>query len=99
MPPCTDADPLNIAENAAAVAKCGARTRAGHPCRNPRMRGRRRCRMHGGRSLCGMAHPGLRHGLYSKDPLTRIAGAYLIRREGRLLSGESVQEAFGPGTE
>ena len=29
---------------------CGAKTRAGTPCKNPAVRGRRRCRMHGGRS-------------------------------------------------
>ena len=30
--------------------RCGAKTRAGTPCKNPAVRGRRRCRMHGGRS-------------------------------------------------
>ncbi len=30
--------------------RCGARTRAGCPCRAPAIRGKRRCRMHGGRS-------------------------------------------------
>jgi hypothetical protein len=29
---------------------CGARTRAGHPCRSQPMTGRNRCRMHGGAS-------------------------------------------------
>jgi len=28
--------------------RCGARTRAGHECRSPAVRGRQRCRMHGG---------------------------------------------------
>lgn len=28
--------------------RCGAKTRAGTPCRGPAVRGRRRCRMHGG---------------------------------------------------
>src|SRR5271166_1563680 len=32
------------------VPRCGARTRAGCPCRAPAVRGKRRCRMHGGRS-------------------------------------------------
>jgi hypothetical protein len=30
--------------------RCGARTRQNQPCRAPAVRGRRRCRMHGGRS-------------------------------------------------
>lgn len=29
---------------------CGAKTRAGTPCKNPAVRGKARCRMHGGRS-------------------------------------------------
>jgi hypothetical protein len=28
--------------------RCGARTRKGTPCRSPAVRGKRRCRMHGG---------------------------------------------------
>ena len=30
------------------AAPCGARTRAGRPCRAPAVRGKARCRMHGG---------------------------------------------------
>ena len=32
----------------ASAARCGARTRAGTPCRSPAVHGRARCRMHGG---------------------------------------------------
>ncbi|AXK41043.1 HGGxSTG domain-containing protein [Erythrobacter aureus] len=28
--------------------RCGAKTRSGKPCLSPRVKGRRRCRMHGG---------------------------------------------------
>ncbi|WP_425128227.1 HGGxSTG domain-containing protein [Qipengyuania flava] len=28
--------------------RCGAKTRSGSPCRSPAVKGRRRCRMHGG---------------------------------------------------
>ena len=31
-----------------ASPRCGARTRDGHPCRSPAVRGKKRCRMHGG---------------------------------------------------
>jgi hypothetical protein len=37
--------------------RCGARTRAGKSCRRPPIRGRKRCRLHGGLS------PGAPHGL------------------------------------
>ena len=36
--------------NLALVPRCGARTRAGCPCRAPAIHGKQRCRMHGGRS-------------------------------------------------
>ena len=36
--------------------RCGARTRTGTACQRPAMRGRRRCRLHGGLS------PGAPHG-------------------------------------
>lgn len=55
---------------------CGAKTRSGEPCRGPAMRGKDRCRMHGGGSRRGIASPSFRHGRYCKD---RIPGAI---REG-----------------
>jgi hypothetical protein len=42
----------NTPGNPATAARCGARTRAGTPCRAPALRAKLRCRMHGGRS-CG----------------------------------------------
>ena len=33
-----------------APRRCGAKTRSGAPCKTPPVRGRRRCRMHGGTS-------------------------------------------------
>lgn len=58
--------------------RCGAKTRAGTPCQNPAMRGRTRCRFHGGAST-GPSESGretLRklkttHGGYSK-PAQRV---------------------------
>ena len=40
---------------------CGARTRQGHPCRRAALRGRRRCRMHGGHSTGPRTPEGLEH--------------------------------------
>ena len=39
--------------------RCGARTRAGCPCRAPAIAGKRRCRMHGGRSTGPRTQEGL----------------------------------------
>jgi len=36
-----------------ASPRCGAKTRQGTPCRAPAVRGKRRCRMHGGASGSG----------------------------------------------
>ena len=48
---------------------CGARTRAGGECRSRPVRGRKRCRMHGGASLRGPLHPNYRHGLRARGCL------------------------------
>ena len=55
------------------AARCGARTRAGTACRAPALRGRRRCRLHGGLSTGPRTPEGLqrsrrarwKHGGYS----------------------------------
>lgn len=39
--------------------RCGARTRSGAPCQGPAVRGRGRCRMHGGRSTGPRTEAGL----------------------------------------
>jgi uncharacterized protein YjcR len=37
-------------QSAHLARRCGAKTRTGAPCRSPAVKGRRRCRMHGGKS-------------------------------------------------
>lgn len=52
-----------------ASPRCGARTRAGTPCRSPAVSGRSRCRMHGGATGSGAPkgnRNALKHGFYSK---------------------------------
>jgi hypothetical protein len=46
--------------------RCEARTRSGGRCRNAPLQLSGRCRMHGGASLRGEAHPRYKHGKYSK---------------------------------
>ena len=54
--------------NLAKAPRCGAKTRAGHPCRQAAVAGRARCRMHGGAK--GSGGPGgerngnFKHGLW-----------------------------------
>lgn len=51
---------------------CGAKNRAGEPCRALAIKGRTRCRLHGGRSPAGIGHPRYVHGFYSRYPLARF---------------------------
>ncbi len=61
--------------NLARIPRCGARTRAGCPCRAPAIHGKLRCRMHGGRSTGPRTKEGMArlraarttHGGYSAD--------------------------------
>jgi glucans biosynthesis protein len=41
---------------------CGAKTRLSTPCQKPALVGKKRCRLHGGKSLSGAAHPNFKHG-------------------------------------
>ena len=57
--------------------RCGARNRAGEPCRAPAMRGKKRCQMHGGKSTGPRTADGLArskrstwvHGYYSAEAI------------------------------
>ena len=51
--------------------RCGARTRAGVPCQRPPIRGRKRCRLHGG--LSPGAPRGLKNGNYKTGDWTSEA--------------------------
>ena len=66
-----------------ASPRCGARTRGGSPCRSPAVRGRRRCRMHGGAKGSG-APSGGRNGRYRTG--TRTAEARALRAALRALA-------------
>lgn len=48
------------------VKLCGARTRAGTPCKRVARQPQGRCKLHGGASLYGPAHPNWKHGRRSK---------------------------------
>ena len=104
--PCTG-QPLPMHQS----PRCGARTRRGSPCRSPAVKGRRRCRMHGGAAGSG-AQAGnrnaLKHGRYTRELLEfrrmraraaarecREARAGLGRQDFRTISGYPVRDAKG----
>jgi hypothetical protein len=63
--------------------RCGARTRSGQSCRSPAVRGKHRCRVHGGAARSGAPlgnKNALRHGHYSAETIAeRQTSAALIR--------------------
>src|SRR5450759_5828644 len=72
--PMRQADITRRLSNLAKARRCGAKTRAGHPCRQAAVRERSRCRMHGGAKGSG-GPPGNRngnfkHGLYTREAKT-----------------------------
>jgi len=68
--PMRQADLERRLRNLAKARKCGARTRAGHPCRQAAVSGRARCRMHGGTKGSG-GPPGDRNGNFKRGLWTR----------------------------
>ena len=55
-----------------ASPRCGAKTRSGGACRSPAVRGKKRCRMHGGAPGSGApkANQNARkHGLFTRDAI------------------------------
>lgn len=65
--------------------QCGARTSAETPCRRWPVRGRARCRLHGGHNPSGLAAPAFKHGRYSKVLPTRLIDRYRAAREDAAL--------------
>jgi glucans biosynthesis protein len=73
-----------------AAAPCGARTRAGTPCRAPCVRGKHRCRMHGGAPGAGAARGNrnaVKHGWWSAaERHERTRAAALVEAGRRMLA-------------
>ena len=68
----------------ASAPRCGAKTRAGLPCMSPTVRGKRRCRMHGGTSKG--APKGNRHGwIHGNRSAEAEAQLKVIRQADRIL--------------
>ena len=77
----------------ASATRCGARTRQGTPCACPAVRGKKRCRLHGGlstgpRTAEGMARSKQarwKHGLYSAEARQEVAHFRELLQECREL--------------
>jgi hypothetical protein len=78
--------------NLSLAPRCGARTRSGCPCRAPAVRGRQRCRMHGGRSTGPRTAEGLArmraartiHGGYGAENRALSRYVRMLVRRGRV---------------
>ncbi|MGH9551670.1 MAG: HGGxSTG domain-containing protein [Terriglobales bacterium] len=73
-----------------ASPRCGARTRGGGRCLSPAVRGKQRCRMHGGAPGSGAPagnKNALTHGAYTKVAIERRADIRkLVKEANRLVS-------------
>jgi hypothetical protein len=75
--------------NPASAPRCGARTRRGSPCGCPAIRGKKRCRMHGGLSTGPRTPAGLarskqarwKHGAFSAEARQEMAHCRQLLRE------------------
>jgi hypothetical protein len=69
--------------------RCGAKTRIGRPCQSPAVKGRKRCRMHGGAhgsgAPSGERNGNYRHGFYTAEA---IAERKAVRDWLRAIRGE-----------
>ena len=76
--------------NMAKARRCGAKTRAGHPCRQAAVTGRGRCRMHGGAKGSGgprgKRNGNFRHGLCTREAKAILANMRATFREIKALN-------------
>lgn len=82
--PMRQADVERRLSNLAKARRCGARTRAGHPCKQAAVRGRARCRMHGGAKGSGGPrgdrNGNFKHGLWTRE---NVATRQIMRESVR----------------
>jgi hypothetical protein len=71
-----------------ASPRCGAKTRPDESCRAPAVRGKRRCRMHGGAPGSGAPRKNQnarRHGLFTREAIAERKQIGALLREARKL--------------
>jgi len=91
--------PTSEPEVLRSAARCGAKTRAGTPCRSPAVAGKRRCRMHGGAQGSGgprgARNGNYKHGRYTAEAVASRRWLRKTIREVRALT-RSLRPAPGP---
>ena len=86
--------------------RCGAKTRKGTPCQNPAMKGKARCRNHGGKSTGARTAAGLaklsalhwKHGRCTKAAKAEAKRRAQIGREIRAELRDIERDAIASGT-
>jgi hypothetical protein len=71
--------------------RCGAKLRSGGSCRSPAVRGKRRCRMHGGVPESGAPRGNrnaLKHGLFTKAAIAERKRIQTLLADARKLLQE-----------
>ena len=74
-----------------ASPKCGARTRRGRACRSPAVRGKKRCRMHGGAPGSGAPRANQnarKHGWFTREAIEERRRIQTLLGEARRLLEE-----------
>jgi uncharacterized protein YjcR len=74
-----------------ASPRCGAQSRSGAPCRSPAVRGRKRCRMHGGAKGSGAPRGNQnarKHGCFTREVTEERGLIEAALREARKLLEE-----------
>ncbi len=64
--------------------RCGAKTRAGTPCMSPAVKGKKRCRMHGGAAGSGAPKGNknaLKHGHYTREAIEQRRALRQLMRQ------------------
>lgn len=78
--------------------RCGAKTRSGKPCMSPAVRGKKRCRMHGGAPGSGAPlgnKNALKHGHYTGEAFAeRKRLRELIRQSRELINAIEGKSSF-----
>jgi hypothetical protein len=85
--------------------RCGAKTRSGTPCRGPAMRGKKRCKLHGGKSTGPRTPEGLarsktsrlRHGFYSREAVEARRQKRAMRRKAQAWADATLKAFFRSG--
>ena len=71
--------------------RCGAKTRAGTPCKSPAVQGKKRCRMHGCAPGSGAPRDNknaVKHGLYTREAIAQRRQLRELMRQSRKLLSE-----------